>query len=109
MTEVNPMVRNRVFRAALLAAGVSLIAASALQAASPPDPAETQTALLEKKFQQTAQSYMKFQDKGEIVYCKKEKPITSAIPAVQCLSESQLRLKVENRERSRNLPRPSTG
>jgi hypothetical protein len=103
------MARNRVYCSALLTAGVLLIAVSALQAATPPAPAETHATLLERKFQQEAQSYMKFQDKGQIVYCKKEKSLGSAVPAVQCISEYQLRLQVENRERSRNLPRPATG
>ena len=103
------MAKSRVFRSILLTAGALLLAVSASQSATPPDPAAAPT-LLEKKFQRAAQSYMKFQDHGTTVYCKKEKVLTSAIPVVQCLSESQLRLEVENFERTRNaIVRPVVG
>ena len=85
---MNLMARNRVLRSALLAAGVLMIAACASQ---------PEGSLLEKKFQQTAKQYLKFQHEGQTVYCKKEQS-----RLVQCISEAQLRLQVENFERDRN-------
>jgi len=96
------MTTNHVLRSVLLAAGVLMVAACASQPVSSPAAAAVPTPLLEKKFQQAAANYQKFQHEGQLVYCKKEKVITSAIPVVQCLSESQLRLEVENSERWRN-------
>jgi hypothetical protein len=94
------MARNQVFRFVLPAAGVLVMAACASQPASTPS-------LLEKKFQIAAKYYEKVQHEGQTVYCKKEKALTSAIPFVQCLTEPQLRLEVENAERWRNpVPRP---
>ena len=89
------MARNRIFRSVLLAAGVLLMGACASQ------PASRET-LLERKFQVAAKYYQKYQHDGEIWYCKKERPTYSSISGVQCFTESQLRLQVENFERSRN-------
>jgi outer membrane biogenesis lipoprotein LolB len=100
------MARKHVFQSVLLATGVLLVAACASQPTSTP----ATTTLLEKKFQQAAGHYQKFRHEGQVVYCKKEKVITSAIPVVQCLSESELRLEVENLERWRNrVSRPVIG
>jgi outer membrane biogenesis lipoprotein LolB len=87
------MATTRVIHSILLAAGVLLMTACASQ---------PEGALLEKKFQQAAQHYQKFQHEGRTVYCKKEKVLTSAVPVTQCLSEAELRLRVENSERHRN-------
>ena len=63
----------------------------------------------EKKFQEAAKSYKIVQKDGKTMYCKKEKPINSTIPRVQCISEAQLRLEVEQmdalRDRMRNSSR----
>jgi len=96
------MARNHVVRSVLLAAGVLLIGACASQPVSSPASAAVPSPLLEKKFQQAAAHYQKLQHEGQVVYCKKEKVLTSAVPVVQCLSESELRLQVENSERWRN-------
>ncbi len=96
------MAASHVFRYVLLAGGVLLIAACASQPVSSPATAAASTPLLEKKFQQAASNYQKFRHEGQVVYCRKEKVITSAIPIVQCLTEPQLRLEVENFERWRN-------
>lgn len=113
---VNLMASKHVFRSVLLAVGLLFMAGCASQrastAASAAVPATTPAAatLLEKKFQQAARSYLKFQSVGKTVYCKKEKVTTSAIPVVQCLSESELRLQVEAFERWRNpVQRPVIG
>ena len=97
------MARNHIFRSVVLAAGLLLIAACASQPASTPASATAPAAsLLEKKFQVATKYYQKLQQDGQTVYCKKEKVLTSAIPLVQCLTESQLRLEVESFERWRN-------
>jgi len=125
----------------LLAAGVSLVAACASSPADAPvaaaapapvapaapvaaaAPAATSSAeakpeadaasASEKKFQEAAKSYRMVQKDGKTMYCKKEKPINSTIPRVQCITESQLRLEVEQmdelRDRMRNSSRCTHG
>jgi hypothetical protein len=87
------MASNRVFQSVLLTASVLLVGACASQ---------PEGSLLETKFERTAKHYQKYQRDGQTVYCKKEKPITSAISHVQCLSEAQLRAEVESMRRTRN-------
>jgi Skp family chaperone for outer membrane proteins len=118
------------FRSTLLATGVLLVAACASQPASQPAPAAAPApaataapaaaasseakpeadaaAALEKKFQEAARSYRTVQKDGKTMYCKKEKPINSTIPRVQCISESQLRLQVEQTEQTRDRLRNSS-
>jgi len=121
----------------LLAASVGLMAACAsspadapaspapapVTAAAPaaPGPAASAEAmpeadaatLAEKKFQEAARAYRKVEKEGKTMYCKKEKPINSTIPRLQCISESQLRLEVEQmddlRDRMRNSSRCTHG
>ena len=125
------------FRTALLATGVLLVAACASQPASQPAPAAAPApaataapaaapaaaavpasaeakpeadaaAALEKKFQDAARSYRAVQKDGQTMYCKKEKPVNSTIPRVQCITESQLRLQVEQMEQTRDRLRNSS-
>jgi outer membrane biogenesis lipoprotein LolB len=93
------MLTNRLFRAALLAAGMLLVGACASQPASTPAQRES---LIDRKFQQTAKNYRTYRYQGQIVYCRKEKPITSSVPQLQCLTEDQLRAQVEDYVRTRN-------
>lgn len=86
------MATTHVFRSVLLASGVLLIAACASQPAG---------SLVEKKFQQETQAYQKFEKDGETIYCQKNGSLASRIPQGQCISESQLRLAVDNFERNR--------
>ena len=109
--------------ATVLAACASQPAPSAAAAPAPapksaPAAAAAQTEAdtaegLEKKFQEAARSYRKVEKNGETMYCKKEKPINSTIPRMQCITESQLRLEVEQmdemRERMRNSSRCTRG
>jgi hypothetical protein len=86
----------------------------ASQSPSPEAQAEAQAAShLEKKFQEAARSYRQVQKNGQTMYCKKEKPINSTIPRMQCMSESELRLQVEQmdqlRDRMRNQGRCTAG
>jgi hypothetical protein len=62
---------------------------------------------LEKKFQEAARSYRMVQKNGENMYCKKEKPIGSTIPRMQCITEAQLRLQVEQMDQLRDKLRNS--
>lgn len=80
------MARTHVFRSLIVASGVLFVAACATQPATP---------LLERKFQQTAATYEKFQHEGQVVYCKKD-----AVP--RCITEAGLRRQVENYQRNRN-------
>jgi hypothetical protein len=68
--------------------------------------AETDTAeALESKFREAAKGYKVVERNGKTLYCKREKVIGSTIPTLQCMTESQLRLQVEQmddlRERMR--------
>jgi hypothetical protein len=122
---------NKFLSSALLAAGVFLFTACASQPASSPAPVAAPTAAaaaapvaaaptaeakpeadaasqFEKKFQEAAKSYRAVQKDGQTMYCKKEKPINSTIPRVQCITESQLRLQVEQMEQTRDRLRNSS-
>ena len=83
---------HRVFPVCLLSAGVLVLAACATS--------QPRGALLEKKFQQTAKYYDKYQHEGQLVYCKRG--ATRSMPPVDCITESALRLQVENYQRTRN-------
>lgn len=88
-------------------------AAPAASAASSSKPEADSASLMEKKFQEAARSYRQVQKDGQTMYCKKEKPMGSTIPKLQCITESQLRVEVEQmeetRQRMRNNSRCTTG
>src|SRR3954453_17577959 len=94
-------------------------AASAANAAAPISPAaearpEADAASqLERKFQEAAKGYKIVQRDGKTMYCKKEKVIGSTIPTLQCITEAQLRLQVEQmddlRQRMRSGARCTLG
>jgi hypothetical protein len=88
------MASTHAYRCFLLAAGALIVAACATQPAS--------HTLLDKKFERAAKHYDKYQHEGQVVFCKKEKFITTSIPTVRCLSEEQLRQEVASFERWRN-------
>ncbi len=83
-------------------------AAAAAAASSEAQPEADAAAALEKKFQEAARSYRAVQKDGKTMYCKKERPINSTIPRMQCISESQLRLQVEQMEQTRDRLRNSS-
>jgi hypothetical protein len=89
----------------LLATSVVLLAACASQPDKPPPPPSPQQ--LEKKFQEAAKGYKVVQKDGRTLYCRREKVLGSTIPTMQCLSEAQLRLQVENMEELRGRMRGS--
>ncbi len=81
-------------------------------AADPAAPPAAQTEAeaeqrLEKKFQEAAKGYKVVEREGRTLYCKREKVLGSTIPTMQCLSEAQLRLQVENMEELRGRMRNS--
>lgn len=94
--------------AALLGACASTTPAAAPAAAPAAEPSasaqaatatEANTAsLMEKKFQEAARSYKVIQKDGKPMYCKRERVIGTTIPTMQCLTEAQLRNRVENTE-----------
>jgi hypothetical protein len=92
--------------------------APATPAAPIPPAAEARTEAdaatqLERKFQEAAKGYKVVQKDGKTMYCKKEKVIGSTIPTLQCITEAQLRLQVEQmddlRQRMRNGSRCTLG
>jgi hypothetical protein len=89
------------------AASAAPAAAAAAKSAEAKPEADAASAL-EKKFQEAARSYRAVQKDGKTMYCKKEKPINSTIPRMQCMSESQLRLQVEQMEETRGRMRNSS-
>jgi hypothetical protein len=80
--------------------------AAPVSAAAEARPEADAAAQLEKKFQEAAKGYKIVQRDGKTMYCKKEKVIGSTIPTLQCITEAQLRLQVEQmddlRQRMRN-------
>lgn len=130
------MSSKTLFASALSIAGICVLAGCATQpAAEAPVPAAPATAAvaalppvapadearpeadaasqLEKKFRDAAKSYRVVQKDGKTLYCKKEKVIGRNIPTVQCITESQLRLQVEQmddlRERMRGSAKCTLG
>ena len=76
-------------------------AVAPIAAAAPSDAAAAESVAataLEKRFRDAARSYKMVQRDGKTMYCKREKLISSTIPTMQCLTEAQLRLQVENTE-----------
>ena len=103
---------------ALLGACASEPATKAEPAATTPAPAPTQAAQsteadtaagLEKRFQDAARSYKVVQKDGKTMYCKREKPMGSTIPTLQCITEAQLRIQVENTDEIRQRMRNRAG
>jgi hypothetical protein len=95
---------------------VSAAPASAAVPVSPAAEAKPEAdaaAQLEKKFQEAAKGYKIVQRDGKTLYCKKEKVIGSTIPTLQCITEAQLRLQVEQmddlRQRMRNSSHCTVG
>lgn len=99
----------------LLTASAALLGACASQpdevrAPQPQSAAMTdaqQADYRERKFQEVARNYKLVQKEGRTFYCKQEKVIGSSIPTLQCLSEAQLRLQVENMDELRERMRSS--
>ena len=88
------MASNHIVRSVLLAASVLLTGACASQPAG---------SLEEKYFQKEASHYQKFQQEdGQTVYCQSEPRAASLIPHKWCITEANLRLRVEDARRSRN-------
>ena len=72
--------------------------------------AEADTAAgLEKRFQEAARSYKVVQKDGKTMYCKRERLIGSTIPTLQCITEAQLRIQVENTDETRQRMRNHAG
>jgi phosphate-selective porin len=106
-----------------LAASGALLAACATAPATPAAPAqaaapgpaaaataEADTAAgLEKKFQDAARSFKVVQRDGKTLYCKREKVMGSTIPTLQCITEAQLRIQVENTDELRQRMRNRAG
>jgi hypothetical protein len=108
--------------AAGLAAAISLLGACASEPApgparapaATPAPAaaaaEADTAAgMEKRFQEAARSYKIVQKDGKTLYCKREKVMGSTIPTLQCITEAQLRIQVENTDEMRQRMRNKAG
>lgn len=88
-------------------------AAAPVSAVAEARPEADAAAQLEKKFQEAAKGYKVVQKEGKTMYCKKEKVIGSTIPTLQCMTEAQLRLQVEQmddlRQRMRSGSRCTLG
>jgi hypothetical protein len=94
--------------AASAPAPVAAAPKAAPAAASPEAVSEAQAATLaDKKFQEAARSYRKVEKDGKTMYCKKEKPMGSSVPRLQCVTEAQLRLEVEQMDETSDRLRNS--
>jgi hypothetical protein len=92
----------------LLAAPALLCGCASRPADAPPVDAPAPgdaTQRLEREFQDAARDYRRVQRDGRTLYCKHEKVIGSGIPITQCLTETQLRLQVENMDELRDRVR----
>jgi hypothetical protein len=86
------MASNRVLRSVLLGTSVLVMAACASQ---------PQQSLLDKKFERAARQYdQKYLYQGQVVYCMRG--ATRSLPPTECITESALRMQVDNTQRSRN-------
>lgn len=86
------MASNPVFRSVLLAASALVMGGCASQ---------PEGSLLETKFQRAARQYdVNFLYRGQAVYCNRG--ATRSLPMAECVTEPQLRARVENSMRSRN-------
>jgi len=96
----------------LLAGAISMVAIASDPAVPVTSAASDQARaakLDEEYFQRVVRAYQKYQHDGQIVYCKKEKPIGSSVATMQCITETALRAQVENARRARNPVTPYTG
>ena len=66
--------------------------------------AET-AAALDAKFLEASKSYVKLKKDGVLMFCKKQREIGSNIPTIHCLTEAQLRERVERMEEYRSRQR----
>jgi hypothetical protein len=94
--------------AAAPAAAAAPVAAAAAAESPEAKPEADAASLAEKKFQEAARSYRMVEKDGKTMYCKKEKPINSTIPRMQCISEAELRLQVQQMDELRDRMRNSS-
>jgi hypothetical protein len=90
------MARTRISGYVLLAAGVAVLAGCASH------PATTTVSLDEKYFQREIRSYLKFEHEGQTVYCQNNRRTGSLVLHKECITERELRHRVEEARLSRN-------
>jgi hypothetical protein len=70
-------------------------------------------ASMEKRFQEATRSWVKLKKDGVMMFCKRYRVIGSNIPTIQCITEAELRVQVENmdqyRDRMRNAAKCPDG
>ena len=90
------MTSKRVLLSLLLAASTLLAGACAAQ------PASKSESLDNRYFQAEVRNYQKLQHAGRVIYCQNHPTAASLVPYKGCITESGLRLRVENARRARN-------
>ena len=97
------MTNHRLFSSVMLSMGSLLVGACASQHAA------TNSSLDDRYFEREAQSYQKLQHEGRVIYCQNDPRAATLVPYKGCITETALRLRVENARRSRNTVPPYTG
>ena len=91
------MTSKRVLPSLLLSASTLLGGACAAQ------PASKSESLDNRYFQAEVRNYQKLQHAGRVIYCQNHPTAASLAPYKGCITESGLRLRVENARRARNM------
>jgi len=90
------MTGTRVLLSLLVSASTLLAGACASQSASRSE------SLDDRYFQTEVRNYQKLQHEGRVIYCQNQPTAASLVPYKGCITETALRLRVENSRRARN-------
>jgi hypothetical protein len=93
----------------LLAGCASAPPPPAPQPSAPPSStadAQDEANLAERRFAEAARSYQVVERNGRPFYCRNERPTGSKLNEYVCISESELRQRIEDEERLRRRTRP---
>jgi Skp family chaperone for outer membrane proteins len=67
------------------------------------------TAVLDKKFEEAAKSYVKLKRDDQVMFCKRYREMGSAIRTLHCITEGELRKQVEDSDQVRDQLRHKMG
>jgi len=96
-------------------AAITTEAALAMAAAGKPKPVwtvpteEEVASTLEKKYLDATRGWVALKKDGELRFCKRYKEVGSSVPRINCLSESEMRVQVDNMTKYRDDMRNKSG
>jgi len=67
------------------------------------------SAVLDKKFEEAAKSYVKLKRNDEVMFCKRYREMGSSIRTLHCITEAELRKQVEDSDQVRDQMRHKMG